>query len=248
MSVVCGRKGFTLIELLVVIAIIAMLMAILAPALQRVKEQTRTIICRSNLRQYGIASRMYLDENDGRFPDPYTWLYTKAGTGGTPDENIMDLKPDGSLWPYLKDKDVHMCPTFRIYAKQTGRRNAQYSYTMNAYLGGWRGGDTNTSGGIVREIEVRHPAEIFCFSEENTWKIPGLSDFVINDNNLLVGPAGDPIDCFATYHNVSSVRRNEGSGNLLFVDSHVDIISAKQQEDGGNFKFAWPKRSPPEPD
>ncbi len=61
------RKGFTLIELLVVIAIIALLMAILMPALQRVKRQARTIVCRKNLSQYGLASRMYLDDFDGNF-------------------------------------------------------------------------------------------------------------------------------------------------------------------------------------
>ena len=47
--------GFTLIELLVVIAIIALLMAILMPALSKARDQARTIVCRSNLKQYGIA-------------------------------------------------------------------------------------------------------------------------------------------------------------------------------------------------
>ncbi len=65
------RRGFTLIELLVVIAIIAVLMAILMPALQRVKEQAREMTCRANLRQYGIAQAIYLDDNDDRYP--YSW-------------------------------------------------------------------------------------------------------------------------------------------------------------------------------
>jgi prepilin-type N-terminal cleavage/methylation domain-containing protein len=62
-----ARKGFTLIELLVVIAIIALLMAILMPALRRVKEQARTIKCIANLRQWGIISSMYTESNDGKF-------------------------------------------------------------------------------------------------------------------------------------------------------------------------------------
>ena len=62
------RHAFTLIELLVVIAIIAVLMAIMMPALQRVKEQAQEMTCRGNLRQYGLAQVLYLDDYDGRYP------------------------------------------------------------------------------------------------------------------------------------------------------------------------------------
>jgi len=68
------KKGFTLIELLVVIAIIAILMAILMPALQRVKRQANTILCRKNLSQYGLGSRMYLDDWNGAFPYSFNQL------------------------------------------------------------------------------------------------------------------------------------------------------------------------------
>lgn len=61
------RRGFTLIELLVVIAIIALLMAILMPALERVKKQARAAACQSNLHQWSLFFSMYLDEHDGSF-------------------------------------------------------------------------------------------------------------------------------------------------------------------------------------
>ncbi len=58
------RKGFTLIELLVVIAIIALLMAILMPALNRVKKQARGVTCMANLNQWSLFWKMYCDDND----------------------------------------------------------------------------------------------------------------------------------------------------------------------------------------
>ena len=76
------RRGFTLIELLVVIAIIAVLMAILMPGLSRAREQARTIGCRANLKGYGIGLRMYLDDNDQRFPDVWTWMKSREGKIG----------------------------------------------------------------------------------------------------------------------------------------------------------------------
>jgi len=64
-----GLTGFTLIELLVVIAIIALLMAILMPSLQRVRDQAKTIACQSNLKQWGLVWSMYTEENHSKFPD-----------------------------------------------------------------------------------------------------------------------------------------------------------------------------------
>jgi prepilin-type N-terminal cleavage/methylation domain-containing protein len=63
----CKRNGFTLIELLVVIAIIAILLAILMPALRRVREQARMLGCSANLRQWVLVVNTYCADNDGNF-------------------------------------------------------------------------------------------------------------------------------------------------------------------------------------
>jgi prepilin-type N-terminal cleavage/methylation domain-containing protein/prepilin-type processing-associated H-X9-DG protein len=83
----CGRKAFTLIELLVVIAIVALLMAVLMPALQRVRRQARAVACQGNLRQWGILYATYTADNHGYLPRRedfvFDWVppYLRSGSG-----------------------------------------------------------------------------------------------------------------------------------------------------------------------
>jgi prepilin-type N-terminal cleavage/methylation domain-containing protein len=76
-------RGFTLIELLVVIAIIALLMAILMPALNRANKQAKMVVCQSNLRHWGAVFAMYTGDNDDYFGEgwyeagkEHQWMHT----------------------------------------------------------------------------------------------------------------------------------------------------------------------------
>ncbi len=70
------KRGFTLIELLVVIAIIALLLSIILPSMKTAKSHARTVVCKSNLRQWGLVWKMYSDDFDGKFPH---WMVLNAG-------------------------------------------------------------------------------------------------------------------------------------------------------------------------
>ncbi len=101
-----NKRAFTLVELLVVIAIIALLMSILMPALARVRNQAKVVLCQSNLKQWGAVSSMYAGDNDSFFCDltgrPATGEWWVGGWGG------WWMNP---LRPYYKDPDLKLCPS-----------------------------------------------------------------------------------------------------------------------------------------
>jgi hypothetical protein len=90
---------------------------------------------------------------------------------------------------------------------------------------------------IHKDTQVKRPAAVFYFSEENTWGIPGTSAMGINDNNLRALPNGSA-DSFGTFHKASASDLNKGIVNAVFVDSHVDTVSPYPA--GNTFIMSWP--------
>jgi prepilin-type N-terminal cleavage/methylation domain-containing protein/prepilin-type processing-associated H-X9-DG protein len=253
-----GPRAFTLIELLVVIAILAILMAILTPALQRVREQAKEVTCRSNLRQFGIAQMVYVDDWDGKFAYAATCL---IGDGDDVDKYCRWHEPGrparGPFWPYIPAEKVRLCPTFQVLAKRVGEKHPghnptrpvipYYSYSMNGLLG--RAKLDQDPGALKVSDVTRHHAEVFIFSEENMWGRAG-DDSVLNDNALM--PNGR--DWMGTFHGAKGTDLNGGTVNAVFVDGHVDKVKSALGEDindksnmeYGRFeKYGWPHRKPP---
>jgi len=262
------RRAFTLIELLVVIAIIAILLAILMPALQRVKEQAKEMRCKANLKQYGLAAHMYLQDSDNRFPLAWRSLNETEVPRGAPGGyerycrwHDSRYPPDGPFWFYLADKSVHLCPSFNVLAKSMAADHPQhdpdipidplYSYSQNAWVGGpgWNGPSEHLDGRAIKSTSItRSHAEVFLWAEENMWTREGNGQ-VLNDNALC--PMG--YDWFGTYHNTSSGDLNGGTANAVFVDGHSAEVKSALGRNGelvdaefGEFeKNSWPLRRRP---
>jgi prepilin-type N-terminal cleavage/methylation domain-containing protein/prepilin-type processing-associated H-X9-DG protein len=138
------QKAFTLIELLLVLAVIAILASLLLPALTRGKSSAQRVKCVGDLRQLGLATQMYWDDNQGsafRWRGPATnggqlfwfgWLQDGA-------EGTRRFDPTfGALYPYVGSHGVEVCPAFNYAAtylklKATG---ASYGYGYNLSLSG----------------------------------------------------------------------------------------------------------------
>ena len=197
-------KGFTLLELLTVTAILGILSALVVGACVKAKAKAQRVVCQSNLRQVGLAMRMYLDDNSGRFPMRARIIAT--------DRDGVHYWGDGwveKLLPYATPQ-VFRCPSDPWWRRQAaGGRNgggldeAQSDYWL---YGGLEQVVTNGSRVFVigvRESVVRRATETFMFHE--SWG---------NTNSDLSGiPA-----------------HHSGGANYCFVDGHVKWLKPKQAD------------------
>jgi len=202
------HRAFTLIELLVVIGIIAILIAILLPVLNKVKEQANRVKCASNLRQLGMSTMMYLDENKQFYPFPGVntrdedWIYWEPGR----DKNKGRLvKYQGKFF----NEKLYRCPS----DTEWGRRSYQFSYSINYRLG-W------IDGGIpaVKLPRVIRPADKICFIDESSATVDDgawAPDHYISDQHNLL----------SNRHDKTKESQNNpklGRGCVIYCDGHFE--------------------------
>ncbi len=147
-----SRTGFTLIELLVVIAIIAVLMAVLLPALGGARKLARRTVCMANVRRLAVSIRLYADNNDGKLPPdrlrkateymdvgPYKrymprWIwFLNEGMGYVINPHKYETEEAFNLALEM-DNDYYMCPSLKNYTYARSIRNGAYGYNFQ-YLG-----------------------------------------------------------------------------------------------------------------
>jgi prepilin-type N-terminal cleavage/methylation domain-containing protein/prepilin-type processing-associated H-X9-DG protein len=226
-------KGFTLIELLVVIAIIALLLAILTPVLQRVRRQAKSVVCQSNLRQWGLAYSMYTLENNGEMCCWYIY-------------HVSFLEP---LWHYCLDyADLLLCPmasklsghklwgegrpigtAFSPWADSFfGGDKITSSYGTNGFVGGLDPNNFNDYGFLWRTCFVKGANNVPVLLDSRTDEgcpypfspPPDFEDGAPVEWNV--------VETRGCYMWPFCINRHDGGTNSLFMDWSVRKVGLKE--------------------
>ena len=227
--------GFTLIELLVAIAIIAILAALLLPALTKSKQQALGIQCLSNHKEMILAWGLYADDNHGHLV-PLQWYDNDVlgsswlegvlswAANNSDNTNVLFLTgPGAKLAHYTQNYQIYRCPADVYTCTESGKQVARVrSISMNAFIEGGANGPSTVSGvnsawrcyNKESDINLPSPVNLWVHLDEQADSINDAS-FVPDVGSSLTDNPGQWEDLPASYHN--------GAGVFNFADGHGEI-------------------------
>jgi prepilin-type N-terminal cleavage/methylation domain-containing protein/prepilin-type processing-associated H-X9-DG protein len=229
-----NQSAFTLIELLVVIAIIAVLAAMLLPALSRAKVKAQGIYCVNNLKQLQLSAIMYADDNQDRFPEnpgqavgPPAWVHGQMTWDTSFQANVQNtntaLMTSGEIGPNVgQNARAFKCPADIIPGARGPRVR---SYSMNGFVGDVANIANNIKGAVPGWKRFLKTSDAAKMGTVNLWVLLDECPDSINDGFFSVRMQPDTT---AKWTDVPASTHN-GAGGFSFADGHAEI---KKWKDG----------------